>query len=120
MIPDSGICEGNGWDEGFYPETRIAYIRVLWKEFEKESGVYDYAFIEDILKKAKEKKHSLVFRLLPHSTRASDDVPEWLKTMIPCPERPDGMRVKDSPTDPMFLKLFFGGDQKNRRKIRRR
>ena len=103
-IPE--YVEQNGWDEGFYPETSIAYIRILWKEFEREQGVYDYAFIEDILKKAKEKHHSLVFRLMPHSTRAQDDVPDWLKKIIPCPERPDGKRVKDSPTDPMFLKLF--------------
>ena len=33
-------------------------------------------------------------------------MPEWLKKLIPCPERPAGKRVKDSPTDPRFLILF--------------
>ena len=44
---------------------------------------------------------------MPHSTRACDDVPEWLKTLISCPPRPDGQRVKDSPADPLFIDLFL-------------
>ena len=103
-VPD--YVEENGRSEGYYPDTSIVYIRILWKEFEPERGKYNYAFIENLLKKAKEKGQSLIFRLMAHSTRACDDVPEWLKALIPCPERPDGMRVKDSPTDPLFLELF--------------
>lgn len=96
----------NGREEGYYPETSVAYFRFLWKEFEKEEGIYNFEFIEDIIKKAKEKGQTLVMRLLPHSTCERDDVPHWLKKLIPCPERPKGKRVKDSPTDPQFLKLF--------------
>lgn len=95
-----------GREEGFYPKTTIAYIRVLWKEWEPKQGEYNYKFLEDIIKKAKDKGQTLIFRLMPHSTRSSDDVPEWLKGIIDCPERPDGMRVKDSPTDPLFIELF--------------
>lgn len=47
-----------------------------------------------------------MFRLMPHSTCERDDVPDWLKKLIPCPARPDGMRVKDSPSDPLYLELF--------------
>lgn len=104
--PIPSYVEENGRAEGYYPDTSIVYIRILWKEFEPEQGKYNYAFIEDILKKAKEKGQSLIFRLMAHSTRACDDVPDWLKKLIPCPERPEGMRVKDSPTDPLFLELF--------------
>ena len=96
----------NGLSEGFYPDSTIAYIRVLWKEFEPEDGVYNYAFIEDILAKAKAANQKLVFRLLPHSTRESDDVPDWLKKIIPCPARPAGVREKASPTDPRYLKYL--------------
>ena len=95
-----------GRTEGFYPDTTVAYIRILWKEFEPKQGEYHYEVIEDILAKAKAKGQTVMFRLMPHSTRACDDVPEWLKELIPCPERPDGARVKDSPTDPLYLKLF--------------
>ncbi|MCQ2433161.1 MAG: DUF4832 domain-containing protein [Clostridia bacterium] len=104
--PIPGYVAQNGREEGYYPDTPMVYIRILWKEFEPERGVYRYDFIEDIIKKAKEHGQTLYFRLMAHSTRACDDVPDWLKTLIPCPERPDMMRVKDSPTDPLFLKLF--------------
>lgn len=103
-IPD--YVEQNGRAQGYYPDNTIAYIRVLWKDFEVERGVYNYKFIEDIIEKARSHSQSVIFRLMPHSTRARDDVPEWLKGMIECPERPDGKRVKDSPTDPMFIDLF--------------
>ena len=96
----------NGREEGFYPEADIAYFRVLWKEFEPERGQYRYELIEELLRETRAHRQRLLFRLIPHSTRASDDVPEWLKKLIPCPERPAGKRVKDSPTDPRFLILF--------------
>ena len=103
-IPDDVPQEGR--KEGFYPEARIAYFRVLWKEFEPVQGQYNYNLIQGLVDKAKEKGQTLTFRLMPHSTCARDDVPEWLKKLIPCPERPEGRRVKDSPTDSLFLKLF--------------
>lgn len=91
---------------GFYPDTSVAYIRLLWKDFEPRRGEYQNALIGDILQKAKQNGQTAMLRLMPHSTRKTDDVPDWLKAMIPCPDRPDGMRVKDSPADPLFLLLF--------------
>ena len=96
----------NGDEQGYYPDTTIAYIRVLWKEWEPLKGRYNYDFIQSIIEKAKAHQQTLIFRLMPHSTRASDDVPEWLKSLMECPERPDGKRVKDSPTDPLFIEYF--------------
>ncbi len=96
----------NGREEGFYPQCSIVYIRILWKEFEPKQGEYNYSFVQNIIDKAKAHGQSLIFRLMAHSTRACDDVPDWLKELIPCPERPDWERVKDSPTDPLFLELF--------------
>lgn len=93
-------------DEGYYPRASVVYIRTLWKEFEPRRNEYNYGFIEEILKKAEEKGQVVAFRLMAHSTRAEDDVPDWLKELIPCPERPEGMRVKDSPTDHLFIELF--------------
>lgn len=103
-VPD--YVSENGRKEGYYPDSSVAYIRILWKEFEPEQGKFCYRFVEDILNKARAHKQTVAFRLMAHSTRACDDVPEWLKTLIPCPERPEGKRVKDSPTDPMFIELF--------------
>ena len=104
--PIPAYVEEKGRAQGYYPDCSIAYIRVLWKEFEPKQGEYNYAFIEDILAKAKENGQTVMFRLLPHSTRESDDVPDWLKTLIECPARPLGERVKTSPSDPKFLEIL--------------
>lgn len=98
--------EEKGREQGWYPDTTVAYIRILWKEFEPEQGKYNYDFIQGVLDKAKEKGQTVMFRLMPHSTCERDDVPDWLKKIMPCPARPAGMQVKDSPTDPRYLKLF--------------
>jgi len=103
-IPD--YVEENGRDEGYYPDTSMVYIRILWKEWEPERGKYNYDFIQGIIDDAKAHNQTITFRLMAHSTRERDDVPDWLKKLIDCPERPDGKRVKDSPTDPLFLELF--------------
>ncbi len=105
--PVSADAEENGRNEGWYPDSTVVYIRVLWKEFEPEQGVYNYKFIDDILNEAKAHKQALIFRLMPHSTRAEDDVPEWLKKIVDCPVRPPMERLKDSPTDPLFMELFL-------------
>ena len=65
-------------DEGYYPKSSVVYIRSLWKEFEPEMGKYNYQFIQNLLDKAQKCGQTLLFRLMPHSTRSCDDVPEWL------------------------------------------
>lgn len=109
-IPEG--VEEKGREQGWYPDTTVAYIRILWKEFEPRQGEYNYEFIQSILDKAKEKGQTVMFRLMPHSTCERDDVPDWLKKIMPCPARPNGMRVKDSPTDPRYLKLFGAAVEK--------
>ena len=103
-VPD--YVEEKGRAQGYYPDCSVVYIRILWKEFEPIEGEYNYAFIEDILQKARENDQTVMFRLMQHSTRETDDVPDWLKTKIECPARPEGMRVKDCPKDPKFLDYF--------------
>lgn len=103
-VPD--YVEEKGREQGYYPDCSVVYIRILWKEFEPREGEYNYAFIEDILNKAKACGQTVMFRIMQHSTRESDDVPDWLKEKIDCPARPEGMRVKDCPKDPRFLEYF--------------
>lgn len=93
-------------EKGFYPDTEVAYIRILWKDYEPCRGQFNDALIEDILSKAKAEGQTVMLRLMPHSTRACDDVPDWLRTLIPCPDRPEGKRVKESPEDPAYLRYF--------------
>lgn len=98
--------EQNGRSQGFYPDTEIAYIRLLWKDFEPREGKYDFALTDAIFRQAEEKKQTVMLRLMPHTTRPYEDVPDWLKAEIECPKRPADQRVKDSPKDPLFLKKF--------------
>ncbi len=103
-IPD--YVEQKGRAQGYYPDCSVVYIRILWKEFEPVEGQFNYAFIESILEKARKSGQTVMFRLMQHSTRETDDVPDWLKEKIDCPKRPIGMRVKDCPSDPKFLDYF--------------
>ncbi len=103
-VPD--YVEEKGREQGYYPDCSVVYIRILWKEFEPKQGQFNYAFIDSILEKARENEQTVMFRLMAHSTRESDDVPDWLKEIIECPARPIGARIKDTPTDPKFLLLF--------------
>lgn len=104
--PVPEYVEEKGREQGYYPDCSVVYIRILWKEFEPYEGEFNYSFIEDILDKAKANGQTVMFRIMQHSTRASDDVPDWLKEKIDCPARPNGMRVKDCPKDPRFLEYF--------------
>ncbi len=104
--PVPAYVEEKGREQGWYTDCSVAYIRILWKEYEPVQGQFNHAFIEDILRKARENDQTVMFRLMPHSTRESDDVPEWVKALVDCPARPVGERVKDSPADPRFLVLF--------------
>ncbi len=103
-IPD--YVEEKGRAQGYYPDCSVVYIRVLWKEFEPVQGQFNYSLIDGILEKARENDQTVMFRLLPHSTRESDDVPDWLKEIIECPPRPAGVREKAPPSDPKFLEFF--------------
>ncbi len=105
--PISPDAEENGRNEGWYPDNTVAYFRVLWKEFEPRQGEYRYSFIEEILEGARRHGQTVIFRLIAHSTRESDDLPDWLRALIPCPERPPMKRVKESPTHPLFMELFL-------------
>ena len=104
--PVPAYVEEKGRAQGYYPDCSVVYIRILWKEFETKEGEYNYAFVQGILDKARENDQTVMFRLMQHSTRESDDVPDWLKTKIECPARPEGMRVKECPKDPKFLDYF--------------
>ncbi|MBQ8528956.1 MAG: DUF4832 domain-containing protein [Clostridia bacterium] len=98
--------EQRGREQGYYPDTEIAYFRILWKDFEKEEGNYDYSVIDQIFVRAKEENQSIILRLMPHTTRENEDVPDWLRAEISCPKRPPTERVKDSPSNPIFLEKF--------------
>jgi len=104
--PVHSFVEQNGRTQGYYPDTEIAYIRCLWKDFEPTEGEYNFALIDGIFEKAEFCRQSVMLRLMPHTTRENEDVPDWLRAQIECPARPSSLRVKESPRDPLFLRKF--------------
>lgn len=96
----------NGREQGYHPDTTVAYIRINWKNFEPEEGKFDYAFIQGILDEAKKNGQTVMFRLMPHTTTEDEDVPAWLRNYIECPVRPKGTKVGTSPSDPKFLDYY--------------
>ena len=91
-----------------HPDTRIAYFRVCWKDFEPEEGCFRYDLVERLLTEADAQGQTLLFRLMPHTTRPDQDVPEWLKRRIPTPQRSTDpvFRVKESPFHAEFFSCF--------------
>ena len=98
--------EQKGNKQGYYPDTEVAYIRIVWRDFEPIEGEYNFALTDDILAKAKKRRQSLMIRIMPHTTRENEDVPDWLKQIIDCPTRPTAERVKDSPKDVLWIEKF--------------
>lgn len=104
--PIPAYVEQKGREQGYYPDCSLAYYRFLWKEFEPREGEYRFDFVEKILAGARASGQTVMLRMMQHSTRERDDVPQWLKEKIPCPARPEGKRVKECPSDPLFLQCF--------------
>ena len=105
-LPDRTDIVRRPGEEYPHPDTNIAYFRVCWKDFEPEEGDYHYEIIERLLSEADVQGQTLLFRLMPHTTRPDQDVPDWLKRRIPTPERPAELRVKDSPYHAEFFACF--------------
>ena len=113
VYPLKGLLPENGWDDGWHPKTTVAYYRILWKDFEPEEGVYNYDLVGGILKQARKAHKHVMLRMMPHTTRASEDIPDWLKKKLSSyPSRPDDQRVKESPLDPLFLIAFANAVRK--------
>ncbi len=100
------FVEQEGNKTGCYPPCTIAYMRMLWRDIEPEENQYNFQLIDDILEKCKQHGQTLMFRIMQHTTRSFEDIPDWLADKIEHPERPDDLRVKTSPTDDEYYITF--------------
>ena len=106
FLPDRAGILRTPWEPFPHPDPLIAYFRVCWKDFEPDEGEYRFDLIEGLLAEASRQGQTVMLRLMPHTTRPNQDVPDWLKARIPTPERPAAARVKDSPNHPEFFRAF--------------
>ncbi len=58
-----------------YPRQTVAYFRWSWADLEPEEGVYNFAFVDGVIRDAKAKGETLAFRIMTDYERAS---PPWL------------------------------------------
>ena len=103
--------EQKGREQGFHPDTSVAYFRFMWRDFEPNEGEYNFAFVEEILQKAAEHNQTVIFRMSPYTGKMTEleteDVPEWLKSKTsprtaPTSYRPDRLLY----LDPLFFEYY--------------
>ncbi len=104
--PVYDFVEQDGNKTGCYPPCTLAYLRILWRDIEPEENKYNFALIDDVLDKCKQHGQTLMFRIVQHTTRSFEDIPDWLAERIEHPERPDELRVKASPTADEYYITF--------------
>ena len=59
---------------GRYPDTTLAYLRWLWRDFEPEKGKYRWEIMEGALAGARTRGQTLQVRVQPY---IRDDMPAW-------------------------------------------
>jgi Domain of unknown function (DUF4832)/Beta-galactosidase len=93
-----------------YPETSIDYLRVYWNFFEPVRGRYRWEVLDAALKAARDKRQTVLFRIMPYGLGPGEDVPDWYREIVgPEPQRlPPGSWVRTDPEDPRYLE-YFGG-----------
>lgn len=98
-IPDSGISEedtgflqipGAGWQTFFKTGTEdpsmsglpfksgCAYYRWTWGDLEPAEGQYNFAMIDEVLKKCREANQTLAFRIMLSYPGYNNTIPQWL------------------------------------------
>ena len=72
---------GNLTNPNDYPDSSVAYVRVYWCYIEPKEGEYNRELMDRLLRLAKQRGQTLMFRLMPYDARP--DVPAWYRAMVP-------------------------------------
>jgi hypothetical protein len=116
------LNQGLKWTEGFpivyqefkgslknpdFPDTSIAYFRVYWKFIEPEPGKYRWDLIDNALRTACDRKQTLMLRIAPYGTDATNDVPDWYRALAG-PETGNTALSKwrTDPENPLYVRHF--------------
>ncbi|WP_263418108.1 DUF4832 domain-containing protein [Terriglobus albidus] len=88
------LNSGTGWTEGSpiesqplpgatvapgYPKSTVAYLRLYWKFLEPEKGRFDWSLLDRALETAQQRRQTLMLRIAPHGSQATEDVPGWYR-----------------------------------------
>ena len=90
-----------------YPICSIAYFQFYWKALEPEKGKYNWAVIDDVIKKARKRRQTLLLRVAPYGY-FKNDVPSWYTKMVGVERKLPLKKWRVDPENPLYLR-FFGG-----------
>ncbi len=71
----------NSYGDAYYPDTSVAYIRIYWADFEPRKGEYRWDIFDRMLELAKERRQTLMFRIMPFGSD-EPDVPAWYREEV--------------------------------------
>ena len=99
--PDKGLVNTG------YPNTSIAYFRILWQFIEPNEGEYRWDFIDKLLEVAHQRNQTLMLRIAPYKVKQGTDVPPWYRKMVGDNRDHDHLKWVVDPEDPRYA-YYFG------------
>ncbi|MEQ6119666.1 DUF4832 domain-containing protein [Reichenbachiella sp. MALMAid0571] len=104
-IEDHQIKKNDLTNEG-YPNTSIAYFRILWQFIEPIEGEYRWDYIDKLLEIAHKRNQTLMLRIAPYKGNPGTDVPTWYRKHVG--ENRDFAHQKwvVDPEDPQYSHYF--------------
>jgi Domain of unknown function (DUF4832)/Beta-galactosidase len=86
-------------------KSGCAYYRWYWATLEPQEGQYNFALIDDLLKRCRDNNQALAFRVMCEDP-SGEGLPQWLidkgikRTYSPCPQ--EGAHYAPDMSDPIF------------------
>lgn len=89
-----------------YPQTSIAYFRVLWSFIEPNEGEYRFGYIDSLLKIANQRDQTLMLRISPYKGKPGTDVPDWYRAYVGDQRDFSHQKWVVDPEDPRYAHYF--------------
>ena len=89
-----------------HPATSLAYFRILWSVIEPRQEVYQWEYIDELLKLARLHGQTLMLRISPYKGKPIDDVPAWYREMVGDERNFPHVKWPVDPENPLYAECF--------------
>ncbi|MCK5463248.1 MAG: beta-galactosidase, partial [Bacteroidales bacterium] len=89
-----------------HPATSLAYFRILWSVIEPRQEVYQWEYIDELLKLARLHGQKLMLRISPYKGKAIDDVPAWYRELVGDERNFPHIKWPVDPENPLYAEYF--------------
>ncbi|MCK4992971.1 MAG: beta-galactosidase, partial [Bacteroidales bacterium] len=89
-----------------HPATSLAYFRILWSVIEPRQEVYQWEYIDGLLKLARLHGQTLMLRISPYKGKPIDDVPSWYREMVGDERSFPHVKWPVDPENPLYAEYF--------------